>query len=211
MNQKLIYSQKNKFKEELVLYFDYIPDYELYELNDINELFNIDNKKLIEYVVNELNDTFSTTKGYNCNFDNVNYIFITHKDVLYHEIAHLLYRSKIVEFFEQQNEEKKHINFIDELVAEYISARLLGRSINLAEYIFRIKSGRRFDKGNIAYYFGGYLGLKPKDFIFPKDFVISAQNIEENITFENFKLVNINLNEIIKVIEKLKNCELIKV
>ena len=208
MTQEIIYSEKNKYKEELLRYFDSIPDYELYELNDFSQVYNIENKNLSEFVKNNLKEYGSTTKGYICKFQNINYIFIISKDILYHEISHLVYREKINSLFVNYEIYKKYIVFIDEVIAECISSKILGKSYNLEEYEFTLKSMRKLNKPSLAYYIGGYLGLKPKNVAFPKDFVTLANKIEKTIVFNKFTLIDIRVNELITIIKSIKQYNL---
>lgn len=193
--------------DKIKAYFNNKPHYNLYELKSMEDIFNIDNGSLAKYVVEKLNNCLLMTEGYYCSYENKNYIFITNSNDLYHEYAHMYYNETLSKIRSLNSKKAcydylSYVNFVDEFIAEYTSAKILKYSSKLSIYVFNIKK-HKMKKADLSYYLGGFCGAEiggVNDY-----FKKLALNIFEKIIFdENNNIVDIKIDEIIDIIGTIK-------
>ncbi len=186
-------------KEKIVTYFGYLPEFHFYALVNIEEVNNIDAPKFAEKIGSD-----KTTKGKFSYIDNENYIAtIGIRNNLYHEVAHLIFYNEMQKYFPVKEDYTRF--FIDELIAEYHSTKLLGKSNIYIQYkINRIKNNMVYK----PYLIGAYLAYSESSNEIttnaPSQIVEEAEKAKNALKFDREKIISLDYDLLKEVYKQQK-------
>ena len=192
-----LYYQEQK---QLESYYGKLPVFFLYRLNSINDLYKIDNQDFVRHMQNKYKHDIERGISFYHRYRRKNIIVLINDEDVFHEMSHLLFKDQLDEIFTEEQWNVR--NFIDEIIAEYNSTRIMGCSKFLAE----IKRGKNISNKNLPYHIGVAFAMYNNlgNGSYEKHLKHLVDKIRQNLEFDEKEILCINKEAIVAMFKKKK-------